>query len=124
MLIAVTIRAAAPPALAGPSHTTHATKPAKHVRHGAPFSSGSKPVVQPAPARTLAPQPAPQPQRTNAMQPRQLPSGAPACGNVQSKVPQRNCDPELATTATTTAATNATTATTAATTTAAKTERR
>ena len=75
-LLAVTLATAIPTiATAGPDHAHHdraKAAPAKPVP--------AKPVVKGAKAATAKPAP------TAAMKPRQLPTGAPACGNVQSKM--------------------------------------
>lgn len=68
LLLAVTL--AATPALAHPTHVPAKTAP--------------KPIAK-KPAPAPAPKPAPAP---IAAKPRTLPSGAPACGNVQTKSPR------------------------------------
>ena len=70
LLLAVTL--AATPALAHPTHVP-------------PAKTAPKPIAK-KPAPAPAPKPAPAP--VVVAKPRTLPSGAPACGNVQTKSPR------------------------------------
>ena len=77
-LLAVTL---ATTALASP-------RPAAKPR---PVAAKRAPAAKPAPTPTRPGKPTAVPVKAAPMQPRTLPSGAPACGNVQSKGPRRPC---------------------------------
>ena len=93
MLLAVVTLAAATPAAADP----WAAKPVT-VQPPAPIAMQADALVD----GVLA--------TFGVTRPRQLPTGAPACGNVQSKMPRSACEPVITAQATSTAPSTATVA--------------
>lgn len=97
-LLAVTLAAAAP-ASAGPAHEHHRhTTPAAHAAPATPAGPAREPTLKEREIVFRAWQTQQRSEQLLAtfgmMRPRALPSGAPACGNVQSKSPptwQREC---------------------------------